>query len=125
MIDIRDIGEVAAKVLTEDGHQGETYTLTGPATVSFNDVAAGLSKALGKEVSYVDVPLEASREAMLGMGLPEWMVGGYLEYFEAYSQGYGDLTSDDVERVTGKSARSYESFARDFADAFGASSLAA
>ena len=125
MVDIRDIGEVAARVLTEDGHEGQTYTLTGPATISFHDVAAGLSKALGKEVSYVDVPLEAGRQAMLGMGLPEWTVGGYGEYFEAYSGGYGDFITNDVARVTGKSARSYESFARDFADAFGTSSLAA
>ena len=58
MIDVRDIVDVAVKVLTEDGHEGKTYTLTGPASISFHDVAAGLSKAgaiLGKQVNYVDV----------------------------------------------------------------------
>ncbi|MCH9037201.1 MAG: SDR family oxidoreductase, partial [Chloroflexi bacterium] len=64
MIDVRDIVDVAVKVLTEDGHEGKTYELTGPASISFHDVAAGLSKALGKEVKYVDVPLEAGREGM-------------------------------------------------------------
>ncbi len=61
MIDVRDIVDVAVKVLTEDGHEGKTYSLTGPASISFADVAAALSKALGKQVNYVDVPPEAAR----------------------------------------------------------------
>ncbi len=80
IIDFRDIADVAAKVLTEAGHEGKTYGLTGPASISYHDIAAGLSKALGKEVKYVDVPLEAAREAMVGMGLPEWMADAMTEY---------------------------------------------
>ena len=72
-------------------------------------MAAGLSKALGKHVKYVDVPLEAAREAMLGMGLPEWIADAFPEYFKAFSEGYGDFTTPDVEKVTGHPARSYES----------------
>ena len=125
IIDIRDIGEVAAKVLTSEGHQGNTYTLTGPASISFHDVAAGLSKALGKEVKYVDVPLEAGRDAMLGMGFPEWVADGYIEYFKAYSEGYGDLVTADVEEIIGRAPRSYETFARDFAQVFGGAVLLA
>ncbi len=118
MIDVRDIVDVAAKVLTEAGHEGKTYGLTGPASISFHDVAAGLSKALGKEVKYVDVPLEAAREAMLGMGLPEWIVGALNEYNKAFSEGSGDFTTNEFEEITGHPARSYEMFARDFAQAF-------
>ena len=69
MIDARDIGEVAAKVLTEEGHEGAVYTLTGPAAISFDEVAEALSEVLGKEVRYVDVSLEAAKGAMLNMGL--------------------------------------------------------
>ena len=118
MIDVRDIVDVAAKVLTEDGHQGKTYGLTGPASISFHDVAAGLSKALGKEVKYVDVPPEAGREAMVGMGLPEWFADALTEYNKAFSEGLGDFTTGDVEEITGHPARSFETFARDFAQAF-------
>ncbi len=118
MIDVRDIVDVAAKVLTEDGHEGKTYALTGPASISFHDIAAGLSKALGKEVKYVDVPLEAAREAMLGMGLPEWIVDALNEYNKAFSEGLGDFTTNGVEEITGHPARSYETFAHDFAQAF-------
>src|ERR671920_2416189 len=58
MIDAHDIGEVAAKVLTEEGHEGKVYILTGPAAISFYDVANALSEVLGKEVSHVPVALE-------------------------------------------------------------------
>ncbi len=118
IIDIRDIADVAAKVLTEPGHEGKTYGLTGPASISYHDIAAGLSKALGKEVKYVDVPLEAAREAMVGIGLPEWYADAYNEYNEAMSEGLGDFTTNDVEEITGHPARSYETFAREFAQAF-------
>ena len=104
---------MAAKVLTEDGHEGKTYNLTGPASISFHDVAAGLSKVLGKEVKYVDVPLEAGREAMVGMGLPEWIADAFGEYFKAFSEDYGDFTTPDVENITARPPRSYETFARD------------
>ena len=43
MIDVRDVAGVAGKVLTEDGHEGKSYTLTGPESISFGDVAAALS----------------------------------------------------------------------------------
>jgi len=119
MIDVRDVADVAVKVLTEDGHEGKTYTLTGPASISFHDVATGLSKALGKQVNYVDVPLDAARQAMISMGLPEWISDAFGEYFTAFSEGYGDFTTPDVEKVTGHPARSYETFARDFAQVFG------
>ena len=119
MIDVRDVVDVAVKVLTEDGHEGKTYALTGPASISFHDVAAGLSKALGKQVNYVDVPLEAAREGMIGVGLPEWIADAMGEYTTAWSEGYGDFTTPDVEKLTGRPARSYETFARDFAQVFG------
>ena len=121
MVDVRDVADVALKVLTEDGHEGREHTLTGPASISFHDVAAGLSKALGKEVQYVDVPLEAGREAMVGMGMPEWVADGYTELMEEFSKNWADLVSPAVEKITGRPGRSYEQFARDFAQVFGGS----
>ena len=121
MIDLRDIVDVAAKVLTEAGHEGKTYDLTGPAPISAHDIAAGLSKALGKEVKYVDVPLEAAREAMLGMGMSGWLADANNEYFKALSEGFGDFTTNGVEEITGHPARSYEALAHDYAQAFASS----
>ena len=120
MIDARDIADVAVKVLTEDGHEGKSYNLTGPASMSFGDVAAALSKALGKQVNYVNVPLEAAREGMIGMGMSEWFADAMVGVFQTLRR-YGDFTTTDVENVTGHPARSYETFARDFAQVFGGS----
>ncbi len=119
MLDVRDVADVAVKVLTEDGHEGKEYTLTGPASISVHDVAAALSKVLGKQVIYVDVPTEAARQAMISMEVPEWMADALGEYTTAFSEGYGDFTTDAVENITAQPARSYETFARDFAQVFG------
>ncbi len=119
MIDARDIGEVAAKVLTEDGHEGKAYTLTGPAAISFYDVAQALSEVLGKEVSYVSISLERAKEAMLSRGIPEWRADALNEYAKAHSVGYSDWTTEDFEQLTGHPATSYKKFASDFEQVFG------
>ena len=119
MIDIHDIAEVAAKVLTEYGHQGQTYTLTGPASISFHEVAATLSRVLSREGKYIDVPPEAAREGMVAMGLSAWFADALNEYFRAFSKGLGDTVTHAVQEVTGHPARSYETFVHDFAEVFG------
>ncbi len=119
MIDMRDVIETAAHVLTTKGHESQTYVLTGPALLSFHDVACGLSKALGKEVKYVNVPPEAARAALIGMGLSEWVADAYGKYFENYRKGGSAGPTHDVEKLTGHPPRSYETFARDFAPYFG------
>jgi uncharacterized protein YbjT (DUF2867 family) len=118
MIDARDIGEVAARVLTEEGHEGKVYTLTGPAAISFYDVAEALSEVLDREVNYVPIPPEKAKEAMLGRGIPEWVADALNEYAKAHSEGYSDWTTDDFEALTGHPANSYEEFASDFERVF-------
>jgi len=118
MIDARDIGEVVAKLLTEGGHEGKTYTLTGPAAISFYDVAEALSEVLGKKVDYVSIPPERAKEAMLGRGIPEWVADTLNEYAKAHSEGYSDWTTDDFEWLTGRPATSYREFAGDFERVF-------
>jgi uncharacterized protein YbjT (DUF2867 family) len=118
MIDARDIGEVAAKVLTEEGHEGKVYTLTGPAAISLYEVAEALSEVLGKEVRYVNIPLEDAKRAMLNMGLSEWRADVLIEYAKAHSEGYSNFTTEDVEQLTGHPATSYKEFATDFERVF-------
>ncbi len=120
MVDVRDIASSAASILTAAGDKfvGKTYTPTGPELISLGAVAGALSSALDKPVDYVDVPIDGSRQAMLGMGFPGWTVEGYLEYFQSYSTGWGDFANDDVTTVTGKLARSIAQFAEDFAAVF-------
>jgi len=118
MIDVRDIVDSAVGALTNDGHEGQSYILTGPASISFHDVAGALSGALDKEVKYQPVPFEASKEMMMGMGMPEWIVDGYCELSEGFIEGAADESNDNVEKLTGHPARSIETFANDFKGAF-------
>lgn len=119
MIDVRDVAGAAHAVLTSAGHSGTGYILTGPESISFHDAAQALSQSLGKEVSYIDVPLEAAKESMVGMGFPEWIVDGYLELFEGFAVNWGDRTTRAVEELTGHPARSFSQFSSDFAAVFG------
>ena len=120
MIDTRDIVDSAVAVLVQNGgHEGKEYTLTGPQSISFHDVATTLSSTLGKDVSYVSVPPDAARQAMTGMGMPEWTVDGYVELMEGFSQNYANRTTVEVEQLTGHPPRSFQQFAQDFRQAFG------
>ncbi len=85
---------------------------------SSRSASRNTSEKVRKEVKYVDIPLEAAREAMVGMGLSEWFADALNEYNRAFSEGLGDFTTGDVEKITSHPARSYETFARDLAQAF-------
>ena len=119
MVDVRDILDVAATALTADGHESQTYTLTGATSASFHDVSAALSKALDKDVTYVDVPVEAAVQAMVDMGFSEFMAKTVGELHVNFAANGANCTTKDVEAVTGHTARSIDDFARDFAGIFG------
>lgn len=125
IIDVRDIVDVATEVLlSSEGHEGRTYTLTGPASVSMHDVANALTRALGRPVKYVDVPVPAGVESLVAMGMPKFMADTFGELFVNFARGGADRVTGDVERVTGHPARSIDDFARDFTSAFPAATAA-
>lgn len=117
-IDVRDIAEVAVRALTEPGHAGRAYEMTGPAALSHGDVAAELSRASGRDVAYVPVPDDAARHGMVGAGVPEGTADALIELFAWYRSGGGAAVSPDVERALGRPPWSYADFARDHADVF-------
>jgi uncharacterized protein YbjT (DUF2867 family) len=120
MIDARDIGAMAARILTTrpDEHHGKIYTPTGPASLSLEEVAAQIAQAIDQPVRYVPVPVEGARQGMLQAGLSPWLVGLLAEYFTAYSRDWGNFTTSHVSDVLGRPARSVLDFARDHARAF-------
>lgn len=120
MIDARDVGEFAAKVLLDapERHHGRTYTLSGPESVSFHDVAARLSETIGRGVRYQPVPHEALRASLFGAGFPKWLADMMVEYGTAYASGWGDFTTQDFASVVGRPARGVAEFLRDHGDVF-------
>jgi uncharacterized protein YbjT (DUF2867 family) len=117
-IDARDIAVVAARALTEEGHEGQTYTLTGPEALSYQDVAAKLSEATDRSISYVPISPEQFRAGALGAGLPEWLVSALERLNEIFASGAAALLTDAVRRVGRKEPTTFEQFARDYAEAF-------
>jgi uncharacterized protein YbjT (DUF2867 family) len=122
MVDARDVAECAARVLLDgpDRHHGATYTLTGPRSVSLGEAAAEVGAAVGRPVSYVPVDDGTKRAALLGHGVPEWIVDMLEEYARAYAAGWGDYTTGAVEGILGRPPRDVADFARDHAAAFAA-----
>ncbi len=117
-IDTRDVAEVAATVLTGDGHQGKIYPLTGPESLSMTEVAGALSSALGKEVRYVNVASDQVKAAILGMGAPEFVADALLELYMMISQGMADMVVGTFQEITGHDPRGFGEFAHDFASSF-------
>jgi uncharacterized protein YbjT (DUF2867 family) len=120
-VDTRDVAAVARTVLTEPGHAGKTYLLTGPEALSYGDMAASLAAVLGREVRYVDVPPDRYEQTLLGFGLPEPLAADLrVLYDEIFRSGGGDLATTHVEDVTRRLPRSFEEFVRDHREAFAA-----
>ena len=112
-IDVRDIADVAAAVLLDREWDHGIYDLTGPASVSFHDVARDLGVALGREVTYVPVTPEQARQTALRSGWGEWTAGIMADYTVAYGKGWGDFTTSFVQKITGHPPRSVAQFARE------------
>ncbi|HEX9956327.1 MAG TPA: SDR family oxidoreductase [Fibrella sp.] len=117
-IDVRDIAAVAAKALLEDGHEGRTYTLTGPEALTHTDMASKLATALKRPVTFINISPEAMRAALAEVGFPAWQADGLIEDYAHYSRHEANLVSADVETVTGQSARPFAVFAEDYAAHF-------
>jgi uncharacterized protein YbjT (DUF2867 family) len=117
-VDARDIASVAAAALTEDGHQNKAYEITGPKALSNKEVAQEFSSVLGKDVQYVDMPLEAARSSMLGQGLSVWLVDRLVGLFEFYRDGRAAKVTQVVREVTGQEPITFRQFVREHVEAF-------
>src|SRR6266496_4936183 len=115
-VDTRDVGSVAAEVLTSDGHEEKTYTLTGPAALGIADVARILSEAAGREFKYVDIPEGAARDGMLQAGMPKWLVEAVMDLHAVNKQNRWSAVTADIEKVAGNPPTDFAQFARDHAE---------
>lgn len=111
-IDVDDIAEVAALALTEDGHAGEVYEVTGPRPMTFGDAVAEIAAASGRELRYVQIPGEAFKAGLAQAGLPEAQIE-LLDYlFTTVLDGRNSRLTDGVRRALGRPARDFRDYAR-------------
>ena len=118
VVDVRDIAAVAFAALTQDGHEGKIYDITGPQALSHGDKARTLSEAVGREIEYVDMPPAAMKETLLVIGFPAWQADGLLEEYASWRQNEAAQIASGVRDATGQEPRGFETFARDYAASF-------
>ncbi len=117
-IDVRDIAAVAVKALTQPGHEGKAYSLTGPEGLSFKQVAEKLSKATGRSINYVDLPPANLKQGMTSAGVPAAYAELLLDLHRYYREGKASSTTGDVKKVTGREPIRFDQYAKDHAGAF-------
>lgn len=115
-VDVDDIADVIVAALTESGHAGELYEVTGPRLLAFADIARELSRASGRAIRYVDVPHEAFVAGVRESGAPREVVW-LLDYlFSTVLDGRNARLADGIQRALGRPPRDFADYAADTAE---------
>jgi len=114
-VDVDDIADVAVAALTQDGHSGQLYEVTGPRLLTFADVAAELTRAIGRQVRYVPVTAEEYAAAAESYGVPAEEIVALTELFITVLDGHNSYVTDGVQQALGRPPRDFADYARDTA----------
>ena len=117
-VDVRDLADVAVAALTTSQHDNKVYALTGPDALTFAEMAHQLSQAIGRTITFVDVPPASMRAALADLGFSTWQADGLLEEFAMYRRGEAAGVEPGVREALGRPPRSFDAFARDYAPLF-------
>jgi len=112
----RDVAAVAVHALTEDGHAGMKYVLTGPQVLSRAEQVHMIGEAIGQPTHFEKVPVEVARQQMLADGRPPALVEALLAGAETRPES--NLVTSAVEEITGTPARTFRSWTEEHADDF-------
>jgi uncharacterized protein YbjT (DUF2867 family) len=111
-VDLDDVAAVAVAALTEPGHAGRVYELTGPELLTWADAAAEIAAASGREVGYQPVGVDDYTAVMREEGYPEHLVETLAEVFAVLLDGHNAYVTDGVRQALGRPPRSFAEFAR-------------
>jgi uncharacterized protein YbjT (DUF2867 family) len=111
-IDLADIADVAVAALTEDGHAGRVYEVTGPRALTFAEAAAEIGRAAGREVRFARVPMDDHAAAMAAEGAPADVVALTSYLFTEVMDGRNVRTADGVREALGREPRDFADWAR-------------
>ena len=114
-IDAEDIADVATAALTEDGHAGQVYEVTGPRLLTFADATAEIAAAARREIDYLPITGEDFRAGMLADGVPAEFAAQLTGLFTEVLDGRNAHLSDGVQRALGRQPRDFTDYARDAA----------
>ncbi|HJU56379.1 MAG TPA: hypothetical protein VJ715_17480 [Pyrinomonadaceae bacterium] len=116
---------VAALLADPQPHIGKTYHLTGPQSENMHFYAREYSKALGRTITFEDIPVGPWRDGLLARGLPVHLANHLATMADLHRAGRYDRMSDDVLTLTGRAPLSVQEFVRKNAAEFTASAKAA
>lgn len=112
VVDLQDVAEAAAKILSEPGHEGRTYELCGPEPISHRRMAREWGTALGRPVEAVAIdPAEWAKQAR-SSGFGDYAIDALLKMFLWYDRNGFVGSPSDLERLLGRSTGSFDDFAR-------------
>ncbi len=111
--DVRDVAEIAIKALSEAGHTGRTYRITGPDAMTFEGAAKRISAALGRDVPYIQLTPDELREGMIAEGTEPWYAEMSAEMTFALRQGFNFSPANDIQFLLGRKGRTLETFVED------------
>ena len=114
-IDAEDIADVAVAALTEDGHTGQVYEVTGPRLLTFTEAVGEIGSATGHDIRYVPVTLEQYGSALREAGLPADFAAGLTSLFGEVLDGRSARTTDGVQRALGRGPRDFVEYAKEAA----------
>jgi len=121
-----DVARVVAALLANpEPHIGRIYHLTGPQSENMHFYAQEFSRALGRTISYQDIPVEPWRKGLLERGLPVHLVNHLVTMADLHRVGRYDRMSDDILKLTGQEPLRVQDFVRRNAAAFTPSAKAA
>ncbi len=111
-VDVDDIADVAVAALTEDGHAGRLYELTGPRLLTFADAVGEIAAATGRRIEFVPITREDYAAGMAELGLPEDVVWLTNYLFEEVLDGRNESLCDGVQRALGREPRDFADYVR-------------
>jgi uncharacterized protein YbjT (DUF2867 family) len=114
-VDAEDIADVATAALTEDGHEGELYELTGPRLLTFAEAVDEIAEATGREIRYVPVSIEEYTSMLAEHGVPDDYASLLTYLFTEVLDGRNARLADGVQRALDREPRDFRDFARDTA----------
>jgi uncharacterized protein YbjT (DUF2867 family) len=111
-VDAEDIADVAVAALTQDGHHGQVYELTGPRALRFDEAVAEIAVATDREIRFVPVPIDAFAAGMIEGGVPDDEAGLVAWLFSEVLDGRNAEPQDGVRRALGRAPRDFGEYAR-------------
>ena len=112
-VDTTDIADVVLAALQDDAHNGKTYEITGPETLSFEEAVKVIGESSGREIAFQSITLDQYTEGMKAAGVPDdvvWLIGYLFQH--VLTKEENQYVSHDIEKVLGRKATNFKDFAR-------------